>query len=207
MKTRTFQTRQTRRHRAVLLAAAVFSVTLVAALMAFTAQDDANTSELLQDLRESRLEVAVRVALLEQLGTDGLRIEITVRDGEVTLDGRVKQRSSQELAGEVTRSVSGAREVRNRIKVAPDATDGTAPVAAVVARSEQEVADGLLEGRIKLRLLEQLGANAFRLEVEATEGVVSLRGAVPSEDHRRIALEITRSTRGVERVLDLVKVQ
>ena len=191
----------------MLLAVVVLSVTVVAALRALALDDDAATSELLRDLRESRLEVAVRVALLEKLGTDGLRVDIAVRDGEITLDGRVKRRSSQELAGEVARSVDGVSEVTNRIKLAPDATGGTPPVAAAVARSEQEVADGLLEGRVKLRLLEQLGTNAFRLEVEATEGVVSLRGAVPSEDHRRIALEITRSTRGVERVLDLVKVK
>lgn len=158
-----------------------------------------------RQVKEARTEVAVRMALIEKLGADGMRVGIEVRGDEVTLAGRVKERSSQELVEEVALGVSGVRDVRNHVElVKPEKSD--TPVASFVGKAEREVSDGLLETKVKLGLLDELGGNAFRVEVEATAGVVSLRGSIPSEEHRRLALASARGTSGVGRVIDLLKV-
>jgi osmotically-inducible protein OsmY len=149
----------------------------------------------------------VRLALLEHLGSDGLRVQVAARDGIVELSGKVEKRSSEELAEPVARSVSGVRKVRNRVTLSPDAQASEPPVASVVGKVEREVADALLEGKVKTRLLEELGKVAFDIEVEATDGVVSLSGTVPDGAREKLAVQITRETPGVTELHDLLKVR
>ncbi len=149
----------------------------------------------------------VRVALLEHLGSDGLRVRVEAKGGIVELSGAVEKHSSEELAEEVTRSLSGVREVRNRIKLSPDARAAEPPVAAVVGKVEREVADAVLEGKVKTGLLEELGKVAFDIEVEATDGVVSLTGTVPDSAREQLAVKIAKGTPGVKQLHNLLKVK
>jgi osmotically-inducible protein OsmY len=149
----------------------------------------------------------IRVALLEHLGSDGLRVRIEAKGGIVELSGAVEKRSSVELAEQVSRSVSGVREVRNRIKLSVEAEMAEPPVARVVGKIEREVADALLEAKVKTRLLEELGKVAFDIEVEATDGVVSLSGAVPDGAREKLAVKIAKTTPGVKELHDLLKVK
>ena len=157
------------------------------------------------ELAEALLKARVRVALLEQLQTAGLEISADVSGSVVTLTGRVGRRSSQELAEQVVRAVSGVTEVRNRLVVAP-MTPATAPLARAVDEAEREVADALLETRVKMRLLDQMGRSGFAIEVEAADGVMSLSGQVPDAERRDLAVRITREVSGVRAVHDRLRV-
>lgn len=57
-----------------------------------------------------------------------------------------------------------------------------------------------------LLLAAEIGRHAFDLEVECSDGVVSLRGTVPDEERHRIALRAAESTSGVKKVIDLLRV-
>lgn len=158
------------------------------------------------EVAESLLELKVRAALLEKLGSDLLDVGVDAEGGRVVLTGQVESRANQELAEEVALAVEGVDKVKNRLKVRPKADrDEDTPVADAVADAEHEVNDGLLESRIKVKLLGELGRRAFAIEVEATEGVVTLRGKVPDEARRKIALDTAQSVSGVEEVIDLLK--
>lgn len=145
--------------------------------------------------------VKVRALLLDKLGTDALGVHIEVDRGKVMLTGKVEKKSTQELAKEVALSVQGVHEVDNRITVGPSKATTT------VDKAEAELKDAVLEARVKGRLLDQVGTNAMRIEVEASDGIVSLRGAVPSESIRSTSLETAKSTKGVHKVIDLIDVQ
>jgi len=149
----------------------------------------------------------VRLALLEHLGSDGLRVQVEAKGGVVELSGTVEKRSSEELAEKVAQSVSGVREVRNRVRLSPDAQGAEPPVARVVDKVEREVADAVLEGHVKTRLLEELGKVAFDIEVEATDGVVSLSGTVLDGAREKLAVKIAKGTPGVKELHDLLKVK
>jgi osmotically-inducible protein OsmY len=157
------------------------------------------------ELAEAVLKAKVRVALLEHLRTDGLEISADVSGSVVTLTGQVSRRSSLDGAEGVTRAVSGVTEVRNRLVVVPG-TPPAAPLAHAVDTAEKEVADALLETRVKMRLLDQMGRPGFAIEVEATDGVLSLSGQVPDTDRRDLAVRITREVSGVRAVRDLLRV-
>jgi osmotically-inducible protein OsmY len=155
---------------------------------------------------DALLATHVRASLLEHLHRDAIGIEVDAVGSKVWLRGSVERRATEELAEEVARAVPGVRWVVNRIEVGPRADGAATPVARGVQDAELEVADGLLELRVKARLLEHVGLVAFSVEVEATEGVVSLSGKLPDPIRRRLVLDVVRDTRGVVRIVDLLRV-
>ncbi len=146
--------------------------------------------------------VKIRSVLLEHFGTDALGIKIDVNGGNVVLSGSVDKPSTQELAKQAALSVGGVTAVENRIAV-----HGAPLTRATQAaeRTENKLENALLEAKVKGRLLEQVGENALKIEVEATDGVVSLRGEVPTENIRATALDTVKHTGGVKRVENFLK--
>ncbi|MFI5168173.1 MAG: BON domain-containing protein [Thermoanaerobaculales bacterium] len=158
------------------------------------------------ELADAIVKTKIRVAMLEHLKSDGLRVQIDVRAGIVDLSGEVERRANQKLAGQVAASVDGVKELHNRITVATGAQPSPPPVAGFVGKVERGLDDALLQARIKGRLLEELGKVAFKIEVGATDGVVSLSGAVPDEAREKLAVKIAKETSGVKELHDLLKI-
>ena len=157
-------------------------------------------------ISDASLQADVYVALLEKLGRDGLPIDVSVSNGLVRLTGQVGQRSTQELAEEVVLSVPGVRSVDNRVTAPSGSPAQTAPGQAV-DHVDLEVQDAILETRVGRNLLSEIGRYAFDLEVEAAAGVVSLRGILPDQERKTIALRAVEKTSGVKKVIDLLRVR
>ncbi len=157
-------------------------------------------------MADARLEREVRLALLEKLGEDGLGVTVEATGGRVSLIGAVDKRTTQELAEEVAKSVPGVQSVDNRLAAREGQPESTLPGKAV-GHAEREVNDAVLEMRVGKNLLGEIGRYALDLEVEATDGVVSLRGTLPDRERKSLALKAARGTSGVKKVVDLVKVQ
>jgi osmotically-inducible protein OsmY len=155
---------------------------------------------------EALLVTRVRVALLDRLKEDGLRVSITVHGGAVELSGAVKHRSSGELAPRVVASVKGVRSVRSGVVLAGGTPGPEPPVARVVGTVERSVGDALLVAKVKARLLEQIGKVAFKVDVDAADGFVTLSGAVPDAARERLAVGAARGTSGVKDVRSLLVV-
>lgn len=148
--------------------------------------------------------VKVRAKLLTKLGWDALHIDVDVHGPDVVLSGTVEKRPTQELAKEVTLAVPGVKEVRDDIRVESGPSREGA-VTRTADHAKRELRDALLETRVKGRLLEEIGREAMHVEVEASNGVVSLRGTVPTEDQRDVAVRTARRTKGVTKVIDLIR--
>lgn len=159
-----------------------------------------------QDVSDARLEADVRLALLEKLGEDVLGVTVEAAGGRVTLIGAVGERSTQELAEEVAKSVPGVVRVDNRLFARKEAPESTT-VGRAAGTTEREVDDAVLEMRVGKNLLGEIGRYALDLEVEVTDGVVSLRGTLPDPERKSLALKAARETSGVKQVIDLVKVR
>ena len=156
-------------------------------------------------MADARLEADVRVALLEKLSDDALGVTVDASRGRVKLIGVVDKRSTQELAEEVAKSVPGVQSVDNQLSAREAPPESTA-VGKAVGHTEREVDDAILEMRVGKNLLGEIGRYALDLEVEATEGVVSLRGTLPDPERKSLALKVARETTGVKQVVDLLKV-
>lgn len=149
----------------------------------------------------------IRVALLERLKEEGMRVTIEVHGGSVDLSGQVERRENVELAERVAASVSGVRTVRSRVTLAPSGQVLEPPIAHALGKAERAVANALLEAKVKARLLEELGKVAFDIEVEAADGIVSLSGTVPDGAREKLAVKVARATPGVKELHDLLKVK
>lgn len=159
-----------------------------------------------QDVSDARLEKDVRLALLDKLGEDVLGVTVEAARGRVTLIGAVDERSTQELAEEVAKSVPGVLSVDNRLFARKESPESTT-VGRAAGTTEREVDDAVLEMRVGKNLLGEIGRYALDLEIEATDGVVSLRGTLPDPERKSLALRTVRETAGVKQVVDLVQVR
>ena len=152
---------------------------------------------------EAAIHVKVRAVLLEHFGTDALGIGFEVNGGNVALSGSVDKANTQELAPQAAKSVKGVEKVDNRIQVGATSVSRAKTSAD---RTKTKLKNALLETKVKARLFDQVGGNALKIEVEASGSVVSLKGAVPSAEIRKTAVDTARKTGGVSRVHNLLTV-
>lgn len=108
----------------------------------------------------------VKLALARDPAADSYQVEVTVRDGVVTLTGQVDSWAERNLAEEVVKRVRGVREVESRVTVAAD-----------LDRADVEVKADVIN-----RLQSDVWVNARDLAVTVEDGVVYLSGTVPSAD-------------------------
>lgn len=189
----------------------LLSLVLATALLLFggTALAAADDNNMLSD---AALELKVKTALLTKIGWDMIDVDVEAKNGHVWLDGETDNRSHQELAIEVARSVEGVEKVDNRLKLEePKAesetrTPVTDKVEKGMSKAESEVRDAILESRVKTALIDAIGTQAFDIEVEATDGEVSLRGTLEDSRHEELALDTARECKGVSEVIDLIEV-
>jgi osmotically-inducible protein OsmY len=167
---------------------------------------DRTWSTVQEQVADMLLLTRIRVALLERLKEDGLRVTIEVHGGSVELSGQVEKGENVELAGRVAASVTGVRTVRSRVTLAPSGQALEPPIAHALGTAERAVADALLAARVKTRLLEEMGKIAFDIEVEATDGSVSLSGKVPDAARGKLAVDVAKRTPGVKELHDHLKV-
>jgi osmotically-inducible protein OsmY len=72
---------------------------------------------------------------------------------------------------------------------------------------ELEVQDAILEARLKKSLLAEIGRYALDVEIESSGGVVSLRGTLPDQERKTLALRTVEKASGVKKVIDLLHVR
>ncbi len=151
------------------------------------------------ELAEVALATRVRIALLEDLKEAGLRVKVRVQGGRVELAGEVASAELRVAAEGAARRVNGVKAVSNLVIVS--ATSPPEVVASQgVARATRTLGDFLLEARVKLGLLDQLGRIGFDVEVEARDGAITLSGEVPDAARQSLAVEVARQTSGVSSV-------
>ena len=116
------------------------------------------------ELTDLELEQAVRGALLEDPATDSYEIDVTARDGEVTLTGTVQSWQERQLSELVAKSVAGVTGVSTDIQV----------------DSAAERLDFEIEADVESRLANDVLVDDFLITVDVSDGVVTLGGTVGS---------------------------
>ena len=177
---------------------ALFAVALLAAVPIAAAQET-TLEKIDAEVSEALTAVAVKARLITKLGGDGLAVKVEIHGNKAVLTGEVEKKESQELAKEVALSVAEVKEVDNRVTQKPSER------ASAAADLEGEIRDGVLETRVKGALLSEVGKNALKIEVEATNGVVSLRGTVPTSEISKASVAKAKSVEGVTKVVNLLR--
>ena len=70
----------------------------------------------------------------------------------------------------------------------------------------QSIDDATLSTQVKTALLNEPGIPFTRVDVETSQGVVTLTGAVPSKDEEQKVIALARSVKGVRDVKSALKI-
>jgi len=137
--------------------------------------------------------------LNEQLNP--FNINTTTKNGVVTLTGSVDEPTARQLAEDLARSVKGVVDVNNQIRVV------ATPSGTHARRSfSQQVRDKSISASIRSRLLYHKQFSSLKIDVHTEYGNVTLSGVVPSEADKTAIADIAATTRGVEKVRNLLTV-
>lgn len=137
---------------------------------------------------DTNIEHAALQALAWDVEVPDEKIRVTVKDGWLTLEGEVNWQFQRVAAERVVRSLVGVTGVTNEIRIAPEVT---APDIS------QRIADALRRAA---------DLDAKRIEVEARDGRVTLRGTVRTRAERRDAERAAWSAPGVIDVIDHITI-
>jgi hyperosmotically inducible periplasmic protein len=173
------------------------SVAVAAAMTTACAQTDAGIS------------TSVKSRLAADDTVKAYRIDVDTKDKVVTLRGEVDTPAARDRAVEVARATSGVRDVVDVLKVAPAtaATSGRADDAREAARDDRStVGDAGITASIKTKMLADSTVGGLKINVDTTNGVVSLTGDVKSAAEKRRAVAIARETDGVKSVNDKLEI-
>lgn len=148
-------------------------------------------------------------------------INVSTREGVVTLKGRVDSERAREQALNIARYTDGVTRVEDQLTVGASAAAGAAPETVRPADPESAVAttgtmpadagddridDASVTSRIQAKYFLDPSMKERRIEVDTRERVVTLRGELASDNERAQALLLARTTEGVERVEDALTV-
>jgi osmotically-inducible protein OsmY len=181
---------------------------LVVALAGITGLAAVSLGQATSQDAAAALEQKVAAMLVNKLGPDAATIRVVVDSkGKVMLIGTAAKRSTQELAKEVALFVPGVKKVQNKVEFVPTAGSEGNVAEQAAATTGEETSDSALETSVKYQLNREIGKTAWKIEIEAVEGVVSLRGTVPDQARVDIALKSAMSVKGVKQVIDLLRVE
>jgi hyperosmotically inducible protein len=124
-------------------------------------------------------------------------VNVSTRDGVVTLKGRVDSDNAREQALQIAKNTDGVRTVQDHLMVGP----------ATTATGSEQIDAAWITTKIQARYFSEPDVNGRDLDVSTVNGVVTLSGQLDTEQQKALALSIARTTDGVTRVEDRIVVQ
>ena len=142
------------------------------------------------------------------------QIDVDTKDHVVTLSGEIENGVAKERAVTLARGTAGVREVVDNLKVGqgsaalpgehPTAgTSGAADKAAEAGRDAgKAVSDAAITTAVKSKMLADTKVGGLKIDVDTSDGVVTLTGDVSSAAEKAEAMRLARETDGVKSVRD-----
>lgn len=141
------------------------------------------------------LSMQVKTLLLFKRNVSGIKTQVSVKEGIVTLKGEAANQAQKDLAGEYAKDVEGVKGVKNEMTVAK-ALSGSEQTLS------EKVDDASITAQIKIALLTHHSTSAFKTGVETNNGVVTLSGKATSGAGKDMATKVADDVNGVKKVIN-----
>jgi osmotically-inducible protein OsmY len=123
------------------------------------------------------------------------QIEVSTKNGVVTLTGNVDNEAAKHKAIELAKATTGVKNVVDMISAREASGKGDAPDPG---RSIGEVVtDAGITMSVKSQLLDDPLVKGLKIDVDTRESVVFLTGTVGSDAERQKAIQLAKDTKGV----------
>lgn len=162
-----------------------------------------------QVIDDGTITASIKTKLMENEHAEAFDINVTTRNGAVTLEGGADSELARSAAGNIAKTTEGVRSVDNRIVVAAPGTlarreANTATLSgearAGAADLAEESKDAWLSTKVKAQLLADESVDGSRIEVETRNEVVHLIGVIDTAEMKALAIRIAEGTEGVRAV-------
>jgi hyperosmotically inducible periplasmic protein len=141
------------------------------------------------------------------------QVNVDTRNGVVTLTGDVDSPLAKERAVQIARNTDGVRDVVDNITVTESAPTGglydrddADRTGNIGDSNEPLTGDPGITAAVKSKLLADSMVSGLRIDVDTSDGVVTLNGNVKSRAEAERAMMLARKTEGVKRVVNDPKV-
>lgn len=162
-----------------------------------------------QTIDDATITAGIKTRLMENADTKAFDINVTTRNGAVTLEGGADTELAKSVATRIASTTEGVRSVDNRIVVAPEGSlarreANTATLSGEARAGAAELADqskdAWLTTKVKSKLLAEGDVDGTRINVETRNEVVHLSGVIESQEMKALAIRLAESTEGVRSV-------
>jgi hyperosmotically inducible protein len=192
---------------------ALASVVLAAVLATACAQSDPGIT------------TAVKTKLAADDTVKSYRIDVDTKDRVVTLTGAVDTPTAKTRAVELARNTEGVRDVVDQLAVTPGATPTTgiddplqreAREATQAGKEKSQdatdrvgsaAADATITTAIKTKMLADDTVPGMAIDVDTSNGIVTLKGTVRTPAQKERAAAIAKATDNVKSVVNNLKVE
>lgn len=174
---------------------------LIVAAALTTASMSANAENAWKDTaNDAWIDGKAESTLLFNTNLDSFNIDTDVKNGVVILTGKVDNQVDKALAEELVSSLDGVKSVKNELTVMKDLEEDDS------SEFFTKLKDQKVETVVKTRLLMESEVSGTNIEVEVTQGVVSLNGKVKTDSEKDLAETIAKNTSDVKKVINNLSV-
>jgi len=142
----------------------------------------------------------VKWSLLYNRNVSGLKTEVLVTEGVVTLRGEAESQAQKDLTGEYAKDIKGVKEVNNEMTIAKAPRKEGKTVG-------ETIDDASITAQVKVAFLTHHSTSAFKTGIAVSNGVVTLTGKATSGAGKDMAGKVARDVHGVNRVVNNMVVE
>ena len=161
------------------------------------AAEDRSSGDIATDLK---IKTAITAAIVDELGTDVISLNVDVYEQDVMLTGAVEDPKLKQKAGQLSKAAEGVKKTYNDILVIKSIDKEKGAV-------ENFVDDTVIESKVDALLLDGTGVNVTNFRWRSVGGRVFLFGRALSNGELKKAIGIVKKIKNVTKVTSRVKVR
>ena len=172
----------------------ILFIVLLVAISGCTGTHKAGENPVERAVDDSTITTRIKHEMVKDDVVKARQIDVDTIGGHVTLTGVVGTRKESIRAAQISQGVPGVKSVTNNIQIGE--------------RSFSDVwNDNVLGSKIKAKLIAEPEVRSLNIDIDVYLGIATLTGVVSSRYQRDRAIELSRSTDGVIKVIDNLKVR
>ncbi len=152
-------------------------------------------SERLSENSDGWVSIQVKYSLLYNRNVSGIKTQVFVNDGIVTLKGEAANQAQKDLAGQYAADIKGVKDVKNEMTIAQIPSESKMTMG-------EKIDDASITAQVKMAFLTHHSTSAFKTGVTTTNGVVTLTGKATSGAAKDMATQVAGNVHGVTQVIN-----
>jgi osmotically-inducible protein OsmY len=141
----------------------------------------------------------VKAALLFHRSVSGIKTEVNVKDGIVTLQGEATSQAQKDLTTEYAKDIEGVKNVNNEMTVGK--------TSKKTRTAGDKIDDASITAQVKMTLLYHRSTSALKTSVTTKKGVVTLGGKAKTAAEKDLATKFANDVNGVKSVKNLMTIE